>query len=173
MTLHLAWSRKNTGACTWAQALVVALSLGQNQIGGGEALAEVLGTGFEQRARRVAAVVDDGRDLIDRRGQGIGPGRVVEHGRTLDDRGTAPGYRQGLNQDAIEHRLAGVVRQVQQAFGLWQGLSQRLDAVDREGLLHDPLQRGLQVEVLRHAEVDDVARDRDLEPLLAADQRRL
>jgi hypothetical protein len=37
-----------------ARAFAVALSLGQDQIGRGEALAEVLGAGLEQRARRVA-----------------------------------------------------------------------------------------------------------------------
>jgi len=59
-----------------------------------------------------------------------------------------PGHRQGLDQHAVEHRLAGIIGQIQNLIDLLQHLAQHRQVIERCLGVQHPLQRRLQVEGL-------------------------
>ena len=142
-----------------AQRLVVGLALGDDQPGAVEALAEGRRAEPKRRAHGIAAGVDELGDLIQPGGDGLFTRRVVENGARLN--GIAHRDRQGLDQHPIEHRLAGIVGQIQHLVRLLQRPAQFIQIIDWGLGMQHPLERRLQIEGLGHAVVDDVAGDGD------------
>jgi len=124
---HLALSRWNTsrsapGALGLEQmehlpicageSLVVALSLGDHQIGSPESFSQLRAAVIQQRARHIRAIVYH----LDQPGQpgslGILQSGVIDHRRTPDDEGHALSGHP-LEQQPVEHDLPGIVAEKQ------------------------------------------------------------
>lgn len=112
MTGHFALNRKKYRCQFFTQSLKIALTLGEDQIGGLECPNKAGAAIGQDGTRRVRAIIDHCDHRIQTSAAGILPGGIVEDGPAADRQGHAF-ERQPFDQQPVKKDLARIIRDVE------------------------------------------------------------